>query len=72
MSLLDDLAKARTRKPNLAEWLIARPPVERAAFEAALTDPTVPDESLVLLVRKYGGKTTRTTVQMHRSKHDVA
>jgi hypothetical protein len=69
VSLIDDLARARSRKPNFSEWLIARTPTEREAFEAAAADQLVSNDALAVIVRKHGGSTTRETIQVWRDRH---
>jgi hypothetical protein len=68
VSLLDDLKSVKPRKLSLPDWLLAREPEERAAFEAACADITVPTDSLISIVRKHGGSTTKDTLNDFRRR----
>jgi hypothetical protein len=68
VSLLDDLKTVKPRKLSLPDWLLSREPAERAAFEATCADNTVPTDSLLQIVRKHGGATTRDTLNEYRRR----
>ena len=69
MSLLEDLAVASNRKPNLEQWLAGLSSAERDAFESALADDMISVSALAQIVRNNGGATTGETLRQWREKH---
>lgn len=67
MSLLNDLKAVSPKKPNLAEWLLARTPEERQEFDKALKSGA-PAHVMVKIVRNHGGSTTDATVEEYRAR----
>lgn len=65
--LMADLKAAKPKKPRLAEWLIALPAEERAAFDQAIKDG-VPSDYLTSVVRKHGGATTPESLDEYRAR----
>lgn len=67
MSLLNDLKAVNPKKPNLAEWLLARTPEERQEFDKALAGGA-PAHVMVRIVRDHGGSTTDRSVEEYRAR----